>query len=60
MERLDKFLCDSGAGTRSQVKGILKSGRVTVNGKPEKDPGKKIDPAKDKICLDGEALGGIQ
>ena len=28
MERLDKFLCDSGAGTRSQVKVLLKAGRV--------------------------------
>ena len=43
MERLDKFLCGSGAGTRSQVKDILKAGRVTVDGKPEKDPGRKID-----------------
>ena len=34
MERLDKFLCDSGAGTRSQVKQLLKAGRVTVDGKP--------------------------
>ena len=54
MERLDKYLCDSGAGTRSHVKVILKSGRVTVDGKPEKDPGKKIDPAVQTICLDGE------
>ena len=46
MERLDKFLCDSGAGTRSQVKLILKAGRVTVDGKPEKDGSRKIDPAK--------------
>ena len=60
MERLDKFLCDSGAGTRSQVKVILKSGRVTVDGKPEKDPGKKIDAAKQVICLDGEQLGGMR
>ena len=59
MERLDKFLCDSGAGTRSQVKVILKSGRVTVDGKPEKDPGRKIDAAKQIICLDGEQLGGM-
>ena len=58
MERLDKFLCDSGAGTRSQVKVILKSGRVTVDGKPEKDPGRKIDPAAQIICLDGEPMGG--
>ena len=58
MERLDKFLCDSGVGTRSQVKAILKSGRVTVDGKPEKDNSRKIDPAVNVICLDGEALGG--
>ena len=58
MERLDKFLCDSGAGTRSQVKTILKSGRVTVDGRPEKDGSKKVDPAAQRICLDGEPLGG--
>ena len=60
MERLDKFLCDSGVGTRSQVKAILKSGRVTVDGRPEKDPGKKIDPRTQIIMLDGETLGGKQ
>ena len=58
MERLDKFLCDSGAGTRSQVKVLLKAGRVTVDGKVEKDNGKKIDPAKQVITLDSEILGG--
>ena len=60
MERLDKFLCDSGAGTRSQVKVILKSGRVTVDGKPEKDPGRKIDASRQIICLDGQQLGGMR
>ena len=58
MERLDKFLCDSGAGTRSQVKLLLKAGRVTVDGKVEKDNGRKIDPAKQVVMLDGEILGG--
>ena len=58
MERLDKFLCDSGAGTRSQVKLILKAGRVTVDGIVERDNSRKIDPAKQRICLDGEVLGG--
>ena len=58
MERLDKFLCDSGVGTRSQVKAILKSGRVTVDGKSEKDNSRKIDPQTQIICLDGEQLGG--
>ena len=60
MERLDKFLCDSGAGTRSQVKVILKQGRVTVDGKVEKDNGRKIDPAVHTVCLDGEVLGGMR
>ena len=60
MERLDKFLCDSGAGTRSQVKLILKAGRVTVDGKVERDNGRKIDPEKQTVCLDGERLGGWQ
>ena len=58
MERLDKFLCDSGAGTRSQVKVLLKAGRVTVDGKVEKDNGRKIDPAVHVVTLDGEVLGG--
>ena len=58
MERLDKFLTDSGVGTRSQVKVILKSGRVTVDGRPEKDNSRKIDPAVNTVCLDGEPLGG--
>ena len=60
MERLDKFLCDSGAGTRSQVKAILKSGRVTVDGVPEKDGSRKIDPQAQRVALDGEILGGKQ
>ena len=58
MERLDKYLCDSGAGTRSQVKVLLKAGRVTVDGKVEKDNSKKIDPARQVVTLDGEVLGG--
>jgi 16S rRNA pseudouridine516 synthase len=58
MERLDKFLCDSGAGTRSQVKIILKAGRVTVDGVVERDNSRKIDPARQTVCLDGEVLGG--
>ena len=57
MERLDKFLCDCGVGTRSQVKAILKSGAVTVDGVTERDNGRKIDPQTQIICLNGEPLG---
>lgn len=57
MERLDKFLCDCGAGTRSQVKAILRSGAVTVDGVPERDGSKKVDPQTQQILLRGERMG---
>ncbi|MBQ9843354.1 MAG: rRNA pseudouridine synthase [Oscillospiraceae bacterium] len=60
MVRLDKFLCDSGVGTRSQVKGILKAGRVTVGGAVEKDGSRKFDPEDLEVCCDGERLGGAK
>ena len=55
MVRLDKFLCDCDAGTRSQVKAAIKNGRVTVDGVSEKDPGRKVEETMD-ICLDGEKM----
>jgi len=58
MERLDKFLVAAGVGSRSQVKDILKSGRITVDGLVERDNARKIDPAKQTVCLDGIPLGG--
>lgn len=58
MERLDKFLCDSGAGTRSQVRVLLKSRRVTVDGLPVTDGALKIDPDRQEVCLDGALMGG--
>ena len=60
MERLDKFLCGAGAGTRSQVKLLLKAGRVTVDGAVEKDGSRKVDPAAVEIALDGQTLGGMR
>ena len=60
MDRLDKFLCDSGAGTRSEVKAILKAGRVTVDGRVERDNSRKIDPKVNQVMLDGEVLGGAR
>lgn len=56
MQRLDKFLCDCGAGTRSQVKTILKAGRVSVDGTAVKDGSIKVDPQAQQILLDGECL----
>lgn len=59
MERLDKFLCDCGVGTRSQVKTILKSGRVTVNGVTVKDNSLKIDPQSATVLLDGVPVRAV-
>ena len=56
MQRLDKFLCDCGAGSRSQVKEILKRGRVQVDGVPVKDGSMKISPEQQSVTLDGERL----
>ena len=58
MERLDKFLVAAGVGSRSQVKDILKAGRVTVDGAVERDNSRKVDPQTQTVCLDGQALGG--
>ena len=57
MERLDKFLCSCTAYTRSQIKQVLKTGRVTVDGVPARDGSMKID--SQQVCLDGEMLGAI-
>ncbi|MBQ7230779.1 MAG: rRNA pseudouridine synthase [Oscillospiraceae bacterium] len=58
MERLDKFLTNAGVATRSQVKAILKTGRVCVDGSPVKDGSAKIDPQKQTVTLDGDVIGG--
>lgn len=54
MMRLDKFLCETGFGTRSQVKEMLKKGQVTVNGVAVKKPEQKIDEHKDQITCQGK------
>ncbi len=58
MERLDKFLCDSGIGTRSQVKAIIKAGRVSVDGIPVRDNNLKIDPQSQTVTCDGAVASG--
>ena len=58
MERLDKFLTNAGVATRSQIKAILKTGRVRVDGVAVKDGSVKIDPEKQTVTLDGETIGG--
>lgn len=56
MIRLDKFLCDLGAGTRSEVKAMIKKGRVTVDGISVRQPESKIAEETASVCLDGQLL----
>ena len=56
MERLDKFLCNCGIATRSAIKGILKAGRVTVDGRVTGDGSMKLDPQRVTVCLDGQPV----
>lgn len=55
-ERLDKVLCALGAGTRSQVREMVRRGRVTVNGQCVLDSALHIDPQADTVHLDGRRL----
>lgn len=54
--RIDKFLTELGVGSRSEVKKILKTGQITVNGIPVKKPEEKIDETKDVVMYQGKAL----
>jgi len=54
--RLDKYLADCGIGTRSEVKNLIKKGRVELNAKAARDPGLKVDVSYDTVCVDGQNL----
>ena len=54
--RLDKFLVACAVGSRTEVKNLLKAGRVTVNGKKEKSAKLQIDEERDQIRFDGQVL----
>lgn len=54
--RLDKYLADRGVATRSQLRDIVRAGRVQVNDAVVKDPAFKLDPESDRVSLDGQPL----
>lgn len=56
IERLDKFLAMNGLGTRSEVKKLIRDGKVTVDDAGEKRPERKIDGSKNKISVNGRLL----
>ena len=54
--RLDKFLTEMGLGTRSEVKKILKTKQITVNGEIVTKPETKVEPENDQISYKGEPV----
>ena len=53
--RLDKFLADAGAGTRSEVKKYIQKGKVRINGVPAKKSEIKVSE-EDEVVLDGNRI----
>ena len=53
--RLDKYLAHMGAGTRKEVKKVIRDGLVTVGGRKATDPGIKVEET-DEVCLNGRPL----
>jgi len=54
--RLDKLLSDLGIASRKELKQIIKSGRVTVDGAAATVPETKVDSEVNVVALDGEIL----
>jgi len=54
--RADKFLSNSGLGSRKEIKALIKSGAVLVNGKPLKDSSAQLDEANDTVTVNGEKI----
>ena len=54
--RLDKFLADVGLGSRKEVKGLIKKGQVTVNGKVIKSDKFQVKELLDEIAYLDEKL----
>ncbi|UOE96535.1 pseudouridine synthase [Alkalihalobacillus sp. LMS39] len=54
--RIDKLLANMGYGTRKEVKKLLKTGTVLIDGQPAKDPKTQVDPEKNEVVVHGEIV----
>ncbi len=54
--RLQKFLAEAGIASRRASEQLIVQGHVHVNGRPVSALGTKIDPASDKITIDGKPV----
>ena len=56
--RLDKYLANAGFGSRSEVKELVRKGRIAVNGAVTKDSGTEVRDS-DMVSVDGRNTAGI-
>ena len=56
MVRLQKFLAEAGVASRRASEQIILAGRVQVNGGTISQLGSKVDPAQDKVTVDGKPV----
>lgn len=54
--RLDKFLADCGIGTRTEVKKMIRSGAITVNGKTSTKADIHLNPETDTVTAFGQEV----
>jgi pseudouridine synthase len=54
--RLQKFLADAGVASRRASEQFVTEGRVSVNGEPVTELGKKVDPLHDRVTVDGKPI----
>ena len=55
--RLDKYLADMSIGTRTEVRALIKQGRISVDGVCERKPERKVDTQLHQVALDGKPVG---
>ena len=53
---LDRVLSKAGVGSRTEARGWILAGRVTVNARVTRDPERRVDIARDRVHLDGKPL----
>jgi 23S rRNA pseudouridine2605 synthase len=56
MERLNKILAHAGVGSRRHVEELITAGRISVDGDVIRELGTKIDPATQRVAVDGNPV----